>query len=141
MRVSLRGALWWIAGIAVCLSIVRARAGAQIEAAEALRARGCEVQYQPVFFPFADSKAFTDQSQVSFHMVRRLSFVRLFSVEDVEDVVALAKQFTSIREIELCVGGSCGLSYGSGFEAAERIKRDLPGVRVRVTGNVIPVVG
>jgi hypothetical protein len=106
-----------------------------------LQARGCELGFEPVA-PIVDRlRACSDASQLPYHLSHRhrLILVRT-AVDDAEDVAHLAEYFQSVKEIEIQCG-SCGLSFGSAEQVAERIRRRLPDVRIRVTSFAIPVVG
>ena len=142
MQISVRGALQCLTLVAALLGTVHARAWRQMCVAHSLANMHCEVGYTPVFPVAAKFAAARDSSRLSFHFFSTLTSVKAHSVELVEGLVASSKDLDSVKEIELCVGGSCGLSYGSGFRAATRIEREWPRVKVKVTGNtIIPIVG
>ena len=123
----------------IFLAIQRERAQTQMHASRALLSLECKLHYSPVMslLPFTVDRSDT----VAFHFANRLTGVTLYDIGAIDSAMVQLKRLKSIDTITLQVGGSCGLSWASGYEAKARIEKELLGVTVRVTGFSSRVVG
>jgi hypothetical protein len=140
-RFSLRGAFWVVAAIATWLGVWCIRAEIQHQYVRLLESRGCEVGYTPIAIWLPCKPAFADSSDRFFQMTHNVTFVEVTSAEEVQHAVAIVKELPTIREMELRLGGGCGLAWVSAHQTADKVQRELPRVQVKVTGFVISVVG
>jgi hypothetical protein len=138
-QISLRGAMWGTALVAIGFGVLRIRAEIQCDFARTLQQMGCDVRYAPAM-PWID-RSLADRTQTSFHMSHNLTFIKVYSEEDVDKVVAMVKQLPSVKEIELCIAGTCRFSWISAHRVADRVQQIVPAIQVKVSSRGIWIVG
>ena len=138
-RLTLRSLLLVTAAVALVFLIVRQRALSEGYATRTLLALGCDLKFQSLVG--ASPPLTSATHDITFCCLNNVTTVTVYDLAKLEMVVRQIETLGTVETVELCVGGTCALSWASGHAAKEKLREQLPDVTIKVTGSAIPIVG